>query len=143
VVGACTQQPRPAAGRDVPAHGSKLITARIDIPPPPAPQESPFFTVKLGIKVLPCVVMFKNGVSVDRVVGFEQLGGKDDFPTVVRGRGWLGGARGGGGGVGGGSRNPGRPPRRPCRRQAWWGHKLARPNANPHLTAYAAAPAGV
>jgi hypothetical protein len=48
------------------------------------PQDSPFFTVKLGIKVLPCVVLFKHGRSVDRVVGFEQLGGKDDFPTAVR-----------------------------------------------------------
>jgi hypothetical protein len=27
--------------------------------------------------------MFKNGVSVDRVVGFEQLGGKDDFSTAA------------------------------------------------------------
>ncbi|GBF90242.1 thioredoxin domain-containing protein-like [Raphidocelis subcapitata] len=45
--------------------------------------DSPFFTVKLGIKVLPCVVLFKHGRSVDRVVGFEQLGGKDDFPTAA------------------------------------------------------------
>jgi len=73
------------------------LKARLAAPPthPPSPhhppthhhhhhqQDAPFITVKLGIKVLPCVVMFKNGVSVDRVVGFEQLGGKDDFPTVV------------------------------------------------------------
>lgn len=39
--------------------------------------------MKLGIKVLPAVVMFKNGVSVDRVVGFEQLGGRDDFNTAA------------------------------------------------------------
>ncbi|KIY93449.1 hypothetical protein MNEG_14514 [Monoraphidium neglectum] len=51
-------------------------------PSPSAQQlDAPFFTVKLGVKVLPCVVLFKAGVSVDRVVGFEQLGGKDDFPT--------------------------------------------------------------
>ena len=31
---------------------------------------------------LPAVVLFKNGVSVDRVVGFEQLGGNDDFSTA-------------------------------------------------------------
>jgi len=43
--------------------------------------DSPFFTVKLGIRVLPCVIMFKHGVSVARIVGFEQLGGKDDFST--------------------------------------------------------------
>jgi hypothetical protein len=45
-------------------------------------QDAPFFTVKLGIRVLPAVVVFKNGVSVDRVVGFDQLGGKDDFSTA-------------------------------------------------------------
>lgn len=39
--------------------------------------------MKLGIKVLPAVVLFKNGVSVDRVIGFEQLGGKDDFNTAA------------------------------------------------------------
>jgi hypothetical protein len=27
--------------------------------------------------------MFKDGVSVDRVVGFEQLGGRDDFSTAA------------------------------------------------------------
>lgn len=37
----------------------------------------------MGIKVLPAVVLFKHGVSVDRVVGFEQLGGKDDFGTAA------------------------------------------------------------
>ena len=36
---------------------------------------------KLGVKVLPCVVMFQNGVAIDRIVGFEGLGGKDDFTT--------------------------------------------------------------
>uniref|UniRef100_A0A383W9Y6 Phosducin domain-containing protein n=1 Tax=Tetradesmus obliquus TaxID=3088 RepID=A0A383W9Y6_TETOB len=45
--------------------------------------DSPFFTVKLGIKVLPAVVVFKGGVSVDRLVGFEQLGGRDDFSTAA------------------------------------------------------------
>ena len=39
-----------------------------------AVQESPFFTVKLGIKVLPVVIMFKEGVTVGRIIGFEQLG---------------------------------------------------------------------
>ena len=27
--------------------------------------------------------MFDNGVAVDRVVGFEELGGSDDFPTLT------------------------------------------------------------
>ena len=44
-------------------------------------QDAPFFTVKLQVKVLPCILMFLNGVAVDRVVGFEEFGAKDDFPT--------------------------------------------------------------
>ncbi|PNW70386.1 hypothetical protein CHLRE_17g717750v5 [Chlamydomonas reinhardtii] len=44
--------------------------------------DSPFFTVKLNIKTLPCLIAFKKGVAVGRVTGFEGLG-KDDFPTVV------------------------------------------------------------
>lgn len=43
--------------------------------------DAPFFTVKLNIKMLPCVLCFKDGVSVDRVVGFDGLGGLDDFET--------------------------------------------------------------
>lgn len=53
-------------------------------------KDAPFFTVKLGIKVLPCIVAFKGGVTVDRVVGFEELGGKDDFATAVRFGEWSG-----------------------------------------------------
>ena len=28
------------------------------------------------------VILFENGVAIDRVVGFEELGGEDDFPTM-------------------------------------------------------------
>ncbi len=44
-------------------------------------QDTPFFTVKLNIKMLPCIVSFLNGVSVHRTVGFDGLGGIDDFET--------------------------------------------------------------
>ena len=44
-------------------------------------QDTPFFTVKLNIKMLPCIVCFVNGVSVHRIVGFDGLGGLDDFKT--------------------------------------------------------------
>eukprot|EP00887_Chlorella_sp_A99_P000034 scaffold16.g34.t1 len=47
-----------------------------------APDAS-FFVEKLQIRMLPCVVMFIDGVAKDRVVGFEALGGKDDFPTAA------------------------------------------------------------
>lgn len=44
--------------------------------------DAPFFTVKLGIRVLPCIVLFKHGRVVSKIVGFDQLGGKDDFSTA-------------------------------------------------------------
>ena len=44
-------------------------------------QKAPFFVTKLGIKMLPCVIFFSNGVAFDRIIGFEELGGRDDFPT--------------------------------------------------------------
>jgi hypothetical protein len=32
---------------------------------------------------LPTIVCFVDGIAVDRVVGFEDLGNKDDFPTIA------------------------------------------------------------
>ena len=43
----------------------------------------PFFTEKLNVKVLPCLILFKNGVAFDRIVGFEELGNKDDYKTMA------------------------------------------------------------
>jgi hypothetical protein len=36
---------------------------------------------KLNIQVLPCIVFFRNGVAYDRIVGFEELGARDDWKT--------------------------------------------------------------
>lgn len=44
-------------------------------------ENAPFFVTKLGIKTLPCVILFRNGIASDRLVGFQDLGGKDDFST--------------------------------------------------------------
>ncbi|KAJ5414600.1 hypothetical protein N7509_001227 [Penicillium cosmopolitanum] len=44
--------------------------ARVDV------RSTPFLTEKLGIRVLPCVIGFKDGVGVTRVVGFEGLGAR-------------------------------------------------------------------
>ncbi|PIA25074.1 hypothetical protein AQUCO_00800089v1 [Aquilegia coerulea] len=44
-------------------------------------ENAPFFVTKLGVQMLPCVIMFRKGVAVDRVVGFQDLGAKDDFTT--------------------------------------------------------------
>ncbi|XP_065851401.1 thioredoxin domain-containing protein PLP3B-like [Euphorbia lathyris] len=44
-------------------------------------ENAPFFVTKLGVKTLPCVILFRKGIAVDRVIGFQDLGGKDDFTT--------------------------------------------------------------
>ncbi|KAJ2930237.1 hypothetical protein H1R20_g6903, partial [Candolleomyces eurysporus] len=43
----------------------------------------PWLVEKLSIKVLPCVVCFVDGVTADRLVGFEELGNSDDFDTAA------------------------------------------------------------
>uniref|UniRef100_A0A7S0KJH6 Thioredoxin domain-containing protein n=1 Tax=Ostreococcus mediterraneus TaxID=1486918 RepID=A0A7S0KJH6_9CHLO len=43
--------------------------------------DAPFFVTKLQIQVLPCVLFFRDGVCFDRLVGFEDVGGKDDYRT--------------------------------------------------------------
>lgn len=45
--------------------------------------DSPFFVEKLGIRMLPCIIIFHDGVTCDRIVGFEELGSSDDFSTAV------------------------------------------------------------
>ena len=32
--------------------------------------------------MLPTIILFENGVAIDRITGFEELGGQDDFPTM-------------------------------------------------------------
>lgn len=44
-------------------------------------EKSPFFVGKLGVRVLPTVIMFINGIVKARITGFERLG-SDDFPTA-------------------------------------------------------------
>ncbi|TIA70571.1 hypothetical protein E3P89_02930 [Wallemia ichthyophaga] len=43
----------------------------------------PFLVEKLRIKVLPCVITFRQGVARDRLVGFEDLGKSDEFTTKM------------------------------------------------------------
>ena len=45
-------------------------------------ENAPFLVTKLKIQVLPCVLSFIDGVSVDRIVGFDGLGyTPDNFTT--------------------------------------------------------------
>lgn len=46
-------------------------------------EKCPFFTSKLQIQMLPTIVLFDDGIAFDRIVGFEELGGEDDFPTMA------------------------------------------------------------
>ena len=43
--------------------------------------DAPFFVHKLGVQVLPCLIMFLDGKAYDRIVGFEEFGRRDDFNT--------------------------------------------------------------
>ncbi|EAZ42060.1 hypothetical protein OsJ_26620 [Oryza sativa Japonica Group] len=44
-------------------------------------EKAPFLTEKLRIVVLPTLALVKNTKVEDYVVGFDELGGKDDFST--------------------------------------------------------------
>ena len=28
------------------------------------------------------MILFEDGIAIDRIIGFEELGGEDDFPTM-------------------------------------------------------------
>lgn len=45
-------------------------------------EKCPFFVEKLMIQMLPTIILFENGVAIDRIIGFEELGGQDDFPMM-------------------------------------------------------------
>ncbi|KAL8636503.1 MAG: hypothetical protein Q9228_006110 [Teloschistes exilis] len=45
-------------------------------------ENAPFLVTKLKVQVLPCVIAFNKGTSVDRIIGFEGLGySEDTFST--------------------------------------------------------------
>lgn len=46
-------------------------------------EKAPFLVKKLQIQTLPTIVVFINGKTVDTIVGFEELGGSDEFKTPV------------------------------------------------------------
>ena len=49
-------------------------------------EKAPFFIQKLQVQVLPTMICFIDGVAVDRVVGFADMGNKDEFPTILLAR---------------------------------------------------------
>ncbi|XP_033115608.1 phosducin-like protein 3 [Anneissia japonica] len=40
-----------------------------------------FFVKKLKVQVLPTVICFRDGIVIDRLIGFEELGNTDSFST--------------------------------------------------------------
>jgi len=46
-------------------------------------EKAHFFVEKLAVKTLPCAVVFINGVAKGKQLGFEGLGGSDDFSTAI------------------------------------------------------------
>jgi len=46
-------------------------------------EKSPFLTDRLKIKVLPTILILKDAIVVDRIIGFSDLGGVDDFKTEM------------------------------------------------------------
>ncbi|KAF9134167.1 hypothetical protein BGW39_007905 [Mortierella sp. 14UC] len=46
-------------------------------------ENAPFLVEKLQVKVLPCVISFVDGIAVDRLIGFDELGNTDNFSTAM------------------------------------------------------------
>jgi len=46
-------------------------------------EKSPFLTQRLRIKVIPTIALIKDNKTKDYIVGFDDLGGKDDFSTEM------------------------------------------------------------
>jgi len=44
-------------------------------------EKTPFLCERLNIVLMPTLILTKNNETVDRVEGFDQLGGRDDFTT--------------------------------------------------------------
>jgi len=46
-------------------------------------EKSPFLTSRLMIRVLPTILLLEKNVVVDRILGFTDLGNRDDFKTEM------------------------------------------------------------
>jgi Thioredoxin len=44
-------------------------------------EKSPFFIERLAIKTLPTLLLFRDGINFERILGFEGISNKDSFPT--------------------------------------------------------------
>ncbi|KAG9299885.1 hypothetical protein G9A89_005414 [Geosiphon pyriformis] len=46
-------------------------------------ENAPFLVERLGIQILPCVICFVDGISTDKIIGFDELGNTDSFSTTL------------------------------------------------------------
>ena len=46
-------------------------------------EKCPFLTQRLKIRVIPTLLITRDAKTVDYIVGFDDLGGKDDFSTEM------------------------------------------------------------
>jgi thioredoxin-like negative regulator of GroEL len=44
-------------------------------------EKAAFLVERLKVQTLPCIIAFEDGISIDRIVGFDELGGTDSFQT--------------------------------------------------------------
>eukprot|EP00475_Leptophrys_vorax_P043345 TRINITY_DN8319_c0_g1_i2.p2 TRINITY_DN8319_c0_g1~~TRINITY_DN8319_c0_g1_i2.p2 ORF type:complete len:238 (-),score=72.01 TRINITY_DN8319_c0_g1_i2:935-1648(-) len=47
-------------------------------------EKAPFFTAKLVVRVLPTVLVFEDGIIVDRIIGFEDIDAKCSLSALLR-----------------------------------------------------------
>ncbi|KAE8214469.1 hypothetical protein CF327_g2107 [Tilletia walkeri] len=62
---------------DIAPHHFRTLFVRAHV------HNTPFLVNKLKIKVLPCVVLFVDGIAKDRIIGFEDLGNTDNFTSAM------------------------------------------------------------
>lgn len=46
-------------------------------------EKAPFLTRRLNVRVIPTIILCKDSKTKDYIVGFDDLGGTDDFPTEM------------------------------------------------------------
>ena len=49
-------------------------------------ENAPFFVERLAIKTLPTILLFRNGINFERILVFESVSNKDNFPTSALAR---------------------------------------------------------
>jgi hypothetical protein len=46
-------------------------------------EKAPFFVERLNVRTLPTILFFRDGINFERVLGFDGISNKDNFPTAA------------------------------------------------------------